>query len=673
MKKSLIHLACLTLTGLLLAGCASSPKLIPTVTSSESGTEDAIDAGIPNGSTQFGTQSLAPYLCSDIQDHYVVAHEDDDLLFMNPDLASSIRLKHCVLTTFLTAGNDNKQGPAGLTYMKQREEGIRKAYAAMSGVPNIWSEGTFYVNRKKVKLFALSGNQRVMLTFFRLSDGAESDYFKTLAALNSSSDPLFKIVAIDRSNSFTKRELVKTLADMMKVAEPKYLHIQDSSPDPYIKDNDVTIGDHVDHIVSARLVEAAEGQYIMPHMVVRYRDYNINAETTPNLSLADQANKLSIFNIYAANDPVVCSLGNACIQPGGGLSVYSFYGWTQRQYFNIDDNQQGSVLSGRDGRLQTFVIGDRSSSLRNITQTVSSGSWSAWQDLKGNFSARPVVVPYADGRLAAFVHSNYGTMFVSTQTNDLSWNGWRELAGQGVSNAAASLDSIGNLRAVSMSNQGQLFEMSDSTSRGDWNSWSGIYTPFYASSDPAIALSASKQLVLFALDKSGALRRNTQNAGSSTWPTSWPTLGGSFASAPVMASNADGRLEVFVQGTDHRLYHSWQSAAGDWAPLEVLGDLTFSGQPAVTLARGLLSVAVRNDAGSVSLIQQNTGLPGTAWSGWQSLGAPTTFYGNALSALIGAGTNADGNLKVIARAVDGNIYDLNQTAGGFSAWDNLYN
>lgn len=673
MKKTLLPFTRLMLTGLLLVGCASSPKPTPTVTSSDQLIEDGIDATLPNGSTQFGTQSLAPYLCSDIQDHYVVAHEDDDLLFMNPDLAAAIRLNHCVLTTFMTAGNDNKQGQAGLTYMKQREEGIRQAYAKMSGVPNIWSEGTFYVNNKKIKTFALSGNQRVMLTFFRLSDGADSNYYKTLAALNSTSDPLFKITAIDRSNSFTKSQLVKTLADMMKTAEPKYLHIQDSSPDPYITDHDMTIGDHVDHIVSARLVEAAEGQYTKPHMVVRYRDYNINAETTPNLSPADQVNKLSIFNTYAANDPVICPLKTACVQPGGDLNVYSYFGWTQRQYFNIDDDQQGSVLMGRGGLLQAFVIGDRSSSLRNITQTSPTGqSWTAWQDLKGNFSARPVVVPYADGRLAAFVHSNYGTMFFSTQNDDLSWNGWRELGGQGVSDAAASLDSTGTLRAVSMSNQGQLFEMSDSTSRGDWSGWRGIYTPFYASSDPAIALSASKQLVLFALDDQGALRYTTQNAGGS-WLTGWQTLGGSFASAPVMASNADGRLEVFVQGTDHRLYHSWQSAAGDWAPLEVLGGLTFSGQPAVTLAQGLLSVAVRNDAGSISLIHQNTGLPSTAWSGWQDLGAPATFYGNALSALIGVGTNADGMLKVIARAVDGNIYDLDQTVGGFSTWVNLHN
>jgi hypothetical protein len=36
----------------------------------------------------------------------VVAHEDDDLLFMNPDIQHDIRAGVCVTTVFLTAGDD---------------------------------------------------------------------------------------------------------------------------------------------------------------------------------------------------------------------------------------------------------------------------------------------------------------------------------------------------------------------------------------------------------------------------------------------------------------------------------------------------------------------------------------------------------------------------------------
>lgn len=668
------RLGCLLLTGLLLAGCATTPQ--PTTGPAAPNTPNVAQTptpAVPDGTATLGTQSLTPWLCGDIQDQYVVAHEDDDLLFMNPDLSSAIRLKHCVLTTFLTAGNDNKQGQAGLTYMKQREEGIRQAYAKMAGLPNSWLEGNFYANGRKLKFFALSGNLRVLLLFMRLPDGAESDYNKTMAALNSTPDPTFTITTIDGSNVFTKVQLVTTLAKIMKAVQPKYLHIQDSSPDPYITDNDTTVGDHVDHVVGARLVEAAEQQYTQPHMVVRYRDYNINTETMPNLPEAEQASKLDIFNTYAANDLVICPLFNGCITSANAGGVYSFYGWTQRQYFHQADDQQGSMVPGPDGRLQAFVIGNRTSTLRAISQTAPSNSWNAWQDLKGNFSARPVVSAYSDGRLAAFVHSNYGTVYYSGQNDDQSWSSWRELGGQGVSDVAASLDSAGRMRVLAISNSGQVNEMSDSTGHGAWNSWRPLYNNFYAASNPALALSVSKQLVLFALDNMGALRINTQAAGSGSWPTSWLKMGGSFASAPVVAKNTDGRLEVFVQGTDQRLYHSAQNTAGQWSPLSSLGGVTFSGQPVVSLAGGLLNVAVRNDAGTVSLISQLSGLSGTDWSGWQNLGAPATSYGSSINAVIGLGTNTDGTLDLLARADDGDIYRDNQVAGTWVGWSNLHN
>ena len=83
--------------------------------------------------------SLAPALCSDLQDMFVVAHPDDDLLFMNPNLASSLRAGHCIFTVYLTTGA-NPGGVAGYNatygtsitpaqYAAKREAGILAAYA----------------------------------------------------------------------------------------------------------------------------------------------------------------------------------------------------------------------------------------------------------------------------------------------------------------------------------------------------------------------------------------------------------------------------------------------------------------------------------------------------------------------------------------------------------------
>ena len=52
-------------------------------------------------------------------------------------------------------------------------------------------------------------------------------------------------------------------------------------------------------------------------------------------------------------------------------------------------------------------------------------------------------------------------------------------------------------------------------------------------------------------------------------PERWP-----LSSNPAIARNKNGKLEVFMMGSDRQLYHSWQTAAGSssgwvgsWAPI----------------------------------------------------------------------------------------------------------
>src|SRR5690349_15438 len=68
----------------------------------------------------------------------IVAHEDDDLLFMSPDLPASIRRGNTVETVYLTAGDAD----AGEAYWRGREDGIRAAYARMAGVEDRWNQST---------------------------------------------------------------------------------------------------------------------------------------------------------------------------------------------------------------------------------------------------------------------------------------------------------------------------------------------------------------------------------------------------------------------------------------------------------------------------------------------------------------------------------------------------
>ncbi|WP_410721392.1 PIG-L family deacetylase, partial [Burkholderia sp. SIMBA_048] len=63
--------------------------------------------------------------CHGIKDLAFVAHLDDDLLFMNPDIASNVAAGGCVRVVYLTASDAGE----GDTYMLGRERGVRAAYA----------------------------------------------------------------------------------------------------------------------------------------------------------------------------------------------------------------------------------------------------------------------------------------------------------------------------------------------------------------------------------------------------------------------------------------------------------------------------------------------------------------------------------------------------------------
>src|SRR5207253_2065746 len=105
--------------------------------------------------------------CASVKDMYVVAHEDDDLLFMNPDLATSIRGGHCVRTVFLTAGDAGQPS----AYWEAREEGMRAAYAYMAGLSNSWQQKTLAIAGRQLSLSTLDASSKVSLVFLRLPDG----------------------------------------------------------------------------------------------------------------------------------------------------------------------------------------------------------------------------------------------------------------------------------------------------------------------------------------------------------------------------------------------------------------------------------------------------------------------------------------------------------------------
>ena len=143
-------------------------------------------------------------------------------------------------------------------------------------------------------------------------------------------------------------------------------------------------------------------------------------------------------------------------------------------------------------------------------------------------------------------------------------------------------------------------------------------------------------------------------------------LGGgmAFPTSGTTIPNQDGRLETFVVGTDHNVFHAWQNAAGG----------SYSGFAPLPPAAMTSPIAQRNADGRLELFAIGPGraiwhiwqaTPGGAWAGgWASLGGIATG-GPA------AERNVDGTLEVFVVGAGGAVFHNQQTSGAWSGWTSL--
>jgi GlcNAc-PI de-N-acetylase len=125
---------------------------------------------------------------------YIVAHQDDDLGLMSPDLINRVRSGEPVRTLYLTSGD------AGLDcndYVREREEGVKQAYAQMAGVASEWDVSEIEVLGKLLRKLELRGSQ-VSLLFLGLHNGGYNVAFQPdLEMLWSGGRPLISSRTLD--------------------------------------------------------------------------------------------------------------------------------------------------------------------------------------------------------------------------------------------------------------------------------------------------------------------------------------------------------------------------------------------------------------------------------------------------------------------------------------------
>jgi hypothetical protein len=337
-------------------------------------------------------------------------------------------------------------------------------------------------------------------------------------------------------------------------------------------------------------------------------------------------------------------------------------------FVTVDSNPFTSprMAVNADGRLETFVM-DSSGNIQHDWQNNPGGvgGWSGWANLGGGEYGGPVVGRNPDGRLEVFaIGSDYTLQHNYQKSPGGSFGGWSGLGNDGHNLLYLSVgnDADGLLQVLALDDNGELL-VARQASNGAFN-WTNLGGDF--ESPPVVASNANGRLEVFALDSNYQMEHAYETSANGSW-SGFSLLGSwHFRSDPVVGVNSDGRLEVFAVGTDGALDHIWQlhpSGSGGWSSWAGLGSIIVSA-PAVTRnGAGNIEVFALGPGGDVVHIGQSGS---GAWGNWSSLGG-------AQASVPTVGDDPGNRMELNAIGLSGSAFDIWQTSvgGGWSGWTGM--
>jgi hypothetical protein len=243
-------------------------------------------------------------------------------------------------------------------------------------------------------------------------------------------------------------------------------------------------------------------------------------------------------------------------------------------------------------------------------------------------------------------------------------NSWRELYYDDADSLGAKYDLVNNrnIRGAGMWALG--FD------HGSTDLWQAISNKFIlwpgwdslggACTSVTVASNSDGRLEVFVVNGGGGLWHKWQTSPAGNW-SGWAALGGSISQPVAVGRNADGRLEAFVVNTSNSLWHIWQTSPGNstWSAWDSLGG-SISQPPAVSPnADGRLEVFAVNSGGGLWHLWQTA--PNGLWSGWDPLGG-------SISQPPSVARNADGRLEAFVVNTGGGLWHTWQGAPGSNRW-----
>ncbi|MFG2876015.1 PIG-L family deacetylase [Streptomyces sp. NPDC048337] len=479
----------------------------------------------------------------------VVAHPDDDLFFMNPDLSRSLLAGIPVTTLYLTSGeadgrNEAKGGAAKdpeqpadrAHYAEARQNGIRSAYAqmALGDRTGVWRRTVIpTIGGGQAELDVLVAKPEINLVWLQMREARTTgeDTPESLRGLWNGRIPalpsqLTSGTPVKRTYTYTKDQLIQAIAGILERYRPTTIRMQDPTPGRYESGR---YTDHQDHMYGARFAQAATAAYAervanRPRFSVQnYLGYH-NSTLPHALDPQTAETKTGYLRTYAWQDhenycgsPSGCGDRKVAGNPTGR-------NWAQSLRYSRADHASW-LAEGTPGRLWAFATLDGQGAYWTRSP---GGDWAGPALLPGTgIDPGPTATRLPDGRIGV-------------------------LATRTVFGAAPADYRREVVYAVQSAPDGPFgpWQSLGTPERGDEDGTSAI-------SSPAAAVDSEGRVTVYLRDARRTLRAATQqpHGGFSTWQR----LGGDdLQSDPVTAVDSAGRRHVYATTTDSVL--AWTQA-----------------------------------------------------------------------------------------------------------------
>jgi hypothetical protein len=231
-----------------------------------------------------------------------------------------------------------------------------------------------------------------------------------------------------------------------------------------------------------------------------------------------------------------------------------------------------AVTRNLAGGLQVFMRG-LDSNLYSAWESNpgNSTNYTSWVSMGGIWNTDPVVANNQDGTMEVFLVGEGTQLYYNQENAQGNWSGWQSLGGSWPGQLSVTLNNQGELELFLVGDQGpneaNLFytwQTSPESSSWAFDSGGGWYKlpGYWPPGNPVVIDNPGSNLMdVFSPQNNGVLSHDWE---TSTW-NGPQSLGGNFTGQPAATINLAGGIEVFMLGTDGKIYYCWESTPGNSA------------------------------------------------------------------------------------------------------------